>query len=84
MRREMRLSVWLEWLAWARLQGPLGALGDDLRHAELAMRTSILGKAGEERKIADFLPFGRKPSDYLAWGLDLGPDSAPEEFTVDD
>ncbi len=74
------MSQWLKMLAWARLQGPLGALGDDYRHAEQAMRTSILGKAGEQRKIADFLPLWRKPSDYRAWGIDLGPDPGPEEI----
>lgn len=71
-------------LAWARLQGPLGALADDYRHADLALKTCVLGKPGDKRDIRDFLPLWRRPSDYLAWGLDLGPDPAPEEFTVDD
>jgi len=71
-------------LAWARIQGPLGALGDDYRHAELLMHTSILGKTGKERRIADFLSAWRNPTDYRAWGIDLGDDPAPEEFTVDD
>lgn len=79
----MPVSRWLKWIAWAKTQGPLGALGDDLRHAELALRTSILGKPGEERKIADFLPFGRLPSDYLPWGIDLGPDPTPPEPVTD-
>jgi len=71
-------------VAWARLQGPLGALGDDYRHADLVMRTSTLGKPGQERCIAGFLPLWRLPSDYRAWGIDLGDDAKPEEFTVDD
>jgi len=71
-------------LAWARLQGPLGALGDDYRHADLVMRTTILGKPGEPRCHADFLPPWRKPTDYRAWGIDLGDDPGQEEFTVDD
>lgn len=74
----------MKMLAWARLQGPLGALGDDYRHADLVMRTTILGKPGEERRIADFLPAWRNPTDYRAWGIDLGDDPGPEEFTVDD
>jgi hypothetical protein len=71
-------------LAWARLQGPLGALGEDYRHADLVMRTTVLGKPGEERRLVDFLPLWRNPSDYRAWGIDLGADPGPEEFTVDD
>lgn len=78
------MSQWLKMLAWARIQGPLGALGDDYRHADMALRTSILGKPGEKRNIADFLPLWRLPSDYRAWGIDLGEDPKPEEFTVDD
>ena len=76
--------MWLKWVAWAKTQGPLGALGDDYRHAELVLRTSLLGKPGEQRDIRDCLPSWRKPSDYLAWGIDLGPDPTPPEFTTDD
>ena len=72
-------------LAWARLQGPLGALGDDYRHADLVMRTSMLGKPGQDRRLAGFLPPWRLPSDYLVWGIDLGPDPpTSEEFTTDE
>jgi hypothetical protein len=71
-------------LAWARLQGPLGALGDDYRHAELVMNTSVLGKSEKQRCIADYLPLWRNPTDYRAWGIDLGDDPGTEEFTVDD
>ena len=79
----MPVSRWLRWIAWARTQGPLGALGADYRHADLALRTSIVGKQGEERDIRDFLPMWRKPSDYLPWGIDLGPDYKPPEPVTD-
>jgi hypothetical protein len=69
----MPISLWLKWVGWAKVQGPLGGLGDDLRHAELALQTSILGKAGEERHVGHFLPTGREPSDYLPWGIDVRP-----------
>lgn len=83
MRRRMPISRWLKWRAWARSQGPLGTLAEDYRAADLALRTSISYTPEDKRTIAHFLPLWRKPSDYLAWGIDLGPDPGPEEYVVD-
>jgi len=68
----MPVSRWLKWVAWARVQGPLGALADDFHAAKLLYANSV--GPGDKRTLADFLPPWRKPSDYLAWGINLGPD----------
>lgn len=79
----MPISRWLQWVAWAKTQGPLGTLAEDLRAAEQAMRAALPYIPEEDRDIRNFLPSWRKPSDYLPWGLDLGEDPKPPEFVID-
>lgn len=79
----MPISRWLKWVAWARFQGPLGGLGDDLRAADLAMRVAVTYTKPEGRHIAHFLPPGREPDDYLPWGIDLQPPPPPDPVEED-
>ena len=81
----MPISRWLKWMAWAKLQGPLGGLRDDYHAAEQAMWTAVPHTAEEDRNIPHFLPPWRRPSDYQPWISNWGPDMDPqvETFEID-
>ena len=78
----MPVYRWLQWEAWARTQGPLGALADDFHAARLLFATLVTSK-DDERTLADMLAPWRRPSDYKPWGINLGDDPVPETFEID-
>jgi hypothetical protein len=76
----MPIRLWLKWMAWAKTQGPLGALGDDFRVMQLALAMAQPYLPEERRQLRTFIQPWRAPSDFRAWGIDLGEDPKPEEF----
>lgn len=79
--RHVPVGVWIRWKAWFKLQGPPGALGDDIRAASTALAAAKPYIAENDQRLARFLPAGRVPADYAGW-LDFGEDAEPDQVQV--
>lgn len=66
------MSLWCKWMGWAKVLGPFGALGDDLRAAHIAQHAAAWTVPADERQLRNFLPPNRRLSDLAAW-VDLNP-----------